>query len=304
MRAFHRSNSNLELLQGLDVEPIVGDLADINSLINAAHGIDVIFHCAAQLGQTPDSNIMITATVNGTRNVLQAALANGVQRVIHTSSIAALGIPPHRRSTQFYFLDETHSWNYRSEWWMYGHTKYLAELEVQKAVAQGLDVVIVNPTIVLGAGDIHRVSGSVVIFLAKHTLPVAVEGGANIVHITDVVDGHLAALNFGKTAHRYILGGENLSHFDFLSRVAKVVQSSPPKWIIPAGVLKALSPTFPALEKLIPLPISTTLLRLAGYYFYYDTNKSHQELHLPPPRPIDDAILQCYQWYLEKGVLS
>lgn len=304
VRAFHRPTSNLAILKGLEIETVAGDITDLESLIVAMQGIDVVFHCAAQLGQVSDLSIMKHITVNGTQNVIQAALENGVHRFIHTSSVAALGVPPLIKTGQPYLLDETHTWNYRPRWWMYGYTKYLAELEIQKAVAHGLDAVIVNPTIVLGAGDIHRVSGNIIIYLARHHLPMAVEGGANIVHIADVIDGHLAALNFGKTGERYIIGGENLTHFDFLSRISQVIHRSPPKWNLPAKLLTTLNPLYSAVEKLSPLPISTSLLRLAGRYFYYDTQKAQNQLHLSPPRSITDAIQQCYDWYVAQGVLT
>ncbi|MGB9640514.1 MAG: NAD-dependent epimerase/dehydratase family protein, partial [Anaerolineales bacterium] len=301
VRAFHRPTSNLALLKGLEIETFAGDITDLASLQIAMQGVDIVFHCAAQLGQGSDFSKMKNITVNGTQNVVHAALENGVQRLIHTSSVAALGVPPRIKKGQPYLMDETHTWNYRPAWWMYGYTKYLAELEIQKGIAQGLDAVIVNPTVVLGAGDIHQVSGNIIIYLAHHPLPMAVEGGA---HIADVIAGHLAALNFGKTGERYILGGENLTHFDFLSQISHVIQQPPPKWNMPANILAILNPFYTAMEKLSPLPISTSLLRLAGRYFYYDTRKAQNHLHLSAPRSIVDAIHQCYDWYIAQGVLS
>ncbi|MGB9673844.1 MAG: SDR family NAD(P)-dependent oxidoreductase [Anaerolineales bacterium] len=304
VRAFHRPTSNLAILKGLEIETFAGDITDLASLQQAMHGIDVVFHCAAQLGQGNDLSKMKHVTVNGTQNVVQAALEYRVQRFIHTSSVAALGVPPLLKADQPYLMDETHTWNYRPTWWMYGYTKYLAELEIQKGIAQGLDAVIVNPTIVLGAGDIHRVSGNIILFLARHHLPMAVEGGANVVHIADVIAGHLAALNFGKAGERYILGGENLTHFDLLTRISHVIHRPPPKWNLPSIVLTSLNPFYSVVEKLFPLPISTSLLRLAGHYFYYDTHKAQNDLHLSPPHSITDAIQQSYDWYIAQGVLS
>lgn len=303
VRAFHRQTSNLDILKGLEIETCAGDITNLASLQKAMRGIDVVFHCAAQLGHRTDLSVMKKVTVIGTQNVVQAALENKVQRLIHTSSVAAMGVPPLLKAGQIYLMDESNTWNYRATWWMYGYTKYLAELEIQKAVAIGLDAIIVNPSIVIGAGDIHRVSGNIVIFLARHHLPIAVEGGVNIVHVADVIDGHLAALMYGKTGERYILGGENLTHFDFLSRISQVIHRNPPKWNIPARILRGLNPFYSALERLSPLPISTALLRLAGRYFYYDTQKAQTYLHLSPPRSITDAIQQCYDWYLTQGVL-
>ncbi|MFZ5809173.1 MAG: NAD-dependent epimerase/dehydratase family protein [Chloroflexota bacterium] len=303
VRAFHRPTSNLSVLKDLEVETVVGDIRDTSTLQKAMQGVQVVFHCAAQLGNTTKLAYMEDVTVGGTCNLLQAALDSSVQRIVHTSSVAALGVPPFIRSKTPFIMDETHTWNYLPELWMYGYTKYLAELEVQKAVAKGLDAVIVNPSVVLGAGDIHRVSGNIIVYLAQHSLPVAVEGGSNIVHIADVVEGHLAALKAGKTGERYILGGENITHFELLSRIAKIIRVSPPKWILPSRLIRGLAAVYAPLGKVIPLPISPSLLRFAGLHFYYHTQKARSELHLPPPLPIDDAIRQCYDWYLDQGVI-
>jgi dihydroflavonol-4-reductase len=132
-------------------------------------------------------------------------------------------------------VDENHTWNYRPEWWPYGYSKYLAELEVQAAVARGLDVVIVNPTIIIGAGDVNRVQGGAIIQIARGRVPLAVAGGLNIVHIQDVVQGHLLARQRGRCGHRYILGGENISAASFIALVAHLAGVRPPWLVLPGG---------------------------------------------------------------------
>ena len=116
-------------------------------------GIEVVFHAAAWMGGHDQPGRQYAVTVEGTRNMLQAARKAGVRRVVHTSSVAALGVPDAaRQPNEAQLMNENHTWNYRPDYYPYGYAKYLAELEVQKAVAQGLDVVIVNPTLVFGAG--------------------------------------------------------------------------------------------------------------------------------------------------------
>jgi dihydroflavonol-4-reductase len=303
VRAFHRPNSPTLALQGLEVEHTIGDITQPETLVKAMQGVEVVFHAAAQLGNPADPQKMYAITVQGTHNVLQAARQAGVRRVVHTSSVAALGVPIPAGHSSRRQLDESHNWNYRPEWWRYGHAKHLAEQEVQKAVAAGLDVVIVNPAVVLGAGDLNRVSGEVIIQVRRGRLPVAVDGGLNAIHIDDVVQGHLAALERGRAGERYILGGENLTLGQFLSLIAEVTGTRAPFITLPGGLVRLLTVPATAAGRLISLPLSPDLLRKAGYYFYYDTLKAQMELRVPKTLPVRQAISEAYQWYRENGMV-
>ena len=312
VRAFHRQTSNLTTLAGQEIEHAIGDITELDTLAKAMQGIEVVFHAAAQVGAPGDVHKMYTVTVGGTRKVLQAAMQAGVRRVVHTSSVAALGMPeqtPHgfdrtgEATNRSLIMDERHTWNYRPDWWFYGHAKYLAEMQVQRAVAQGLDVVIVNPAVVIGAGDINRVSGDVVVHAAQGHIPVAIPGGLNIVHISDVVRGHLAALAKGRTGERYILGGENMTHRRFLQIVAEVVGVHPPRFVVPYSLARLLVRPMSLAWKLLPLPLSGDDLRRIGYYFYYDTLKARLELGLKEARPARQAVADAFTWYREQGVI-
>jgi dihydroflavonol-4-reductase len=255
VRAFHRPSSSLKLLEGLDVEHVTGDLTQSETIPPAMQGIEVVFHVAAQLGAGSDPGRTYAITVEGTRTVLQAAKEAGVHRVVHTSSVAALGVPengPARRQSKKdvkinALIDEAHTWNYSPTRWRYGYAKYLAELEVQKAVAGGLDCVIVNPSVIFGPGDVYRMSNSLMVASAHGRIPrVAVPGGLNVVAIEDVVSGHLAALERGRRGERYILGGENLSHADLLKMVAEITGVGGPRGILPVWlVLSSTCPSAP-----------------------------------------------------------
>jgi dihydroflavonol-4-reductase len=293
VRAFHRSSSTLRLLEGLDVEHAVGDLTQPATLQSAMQDMEVVFHAAAWMGSS-EAGRLYAVTVEGTRDLLAAARKAGVQRVVHTSSAAALGVPENGAAT---LLNENHTWNWRPDYYPYGYAKYLAELQVQKAVAQGLDVVIVNPSVVFGAGDIHRQAQSIISQVAGRKLGVAVEGGVNAVHIGDVVAGHLAALERGKTGERYILGGENLTFLELLEKIAKVVGAPAPNLVLPAGLVRAAGGLAGLLHNFLDLPISPELFHMAGYYFYYDTRKAQVELGLPPPRPVEEAIAEAVEWF-------
>lgn len=308
VRAFHRATSNLRLIADLEVEHAIGDLTLPDTVQAAMQGTEVVFHAAAQLGGDEPGR-MYTVTVEGTRTVLQAALEAGVRRVVHTSSVAALGVPEEAFERHIlpaaFLLDENHTWNFRPDFWPYGYAKYLAELEAQKAVTAGLDVVIVNPTVVFGPGDIYRQDNSIIMQAAQRKVKFLVEGGLNAVHIMDVVDGHMAALEHGRCGERYILGGENLTHLDLIRMIAGVVEAPAPILVIPGGVVRFLARPARLLQPFLNLAVSASDLHLAGYHFYFDTRKAHVELGLLPPRSVKEAIIEAYEWFKQPlGLIS
>ncbi|TLN22717.1 NAD-dependent epimerase/dehydratase family protein, partial [bacterium] len=227
--AFHRASSSLRGLEGIPgcheqpqlaevagcLEHVLGDLTQPETLSAALRGVEVVFHTAGLVGAGNQSGRLYAVNVEGTRALLQAAQEAGVRRVVHTSSVSALGVPLYGPAP----MDERHTWNFPAQHWQYGYAKYLAEMEVQKAVAAGMDVVIVNPSVVIGAGDVYNGSRSILARAVRRQLPFVVEGGLNVVHIADVVAGHIAALEKGRRGERYILGGQNLSHPAFIQAI-------------------------------------------------------------------------------------
>ncbi len=304
VRAFHRASSSTALLDDLPVEHVIGDLTQPASLIPAMQGMEVVFHAAAQLGGQNDLNHMLAVTVAGTQAVMEAALAARVKRVVHTSSVAALGVPdsgPVVDPSNPPLLDENHSWNYPAKLWPYGYAKYQAEMEVQKAVAKGLDVVVVNPSLVFGAGDVYRVRSSIVVLVARRRIPIGVPGGAGAVAVDDVIDGHLAALERGRTGERYILSGENLSHLALLQMIARVAGVPAVRGVIPLWLLRALLPGLRLGQSIIPLPVDIQTFNLAGTHLYYTTQKARRALGLASARPVEQALEEALQWFKTHG---
>lgn len=297
VRAFHRATSSMRALDGVEVEHALGDLAQPKTLEVAMQGVEAVFHTAGLLDSAGDAGRMYAITVEGTRAVLDAAQAAGVRRVVHTSSVAALGIPEKGPGGNIpSLLDENHTWNLPPSRWIYGYAKYLAELEVQKAVANGLDAVIVNPGLVIGAGDVYHGSLRTLETVAAGRVPTSIPGGMNIVHIADVVDGHLAALERARTGERYILGGQNISHESFYTLCADVAGVNPPRGVLPQGLTDFLGKFARMISPMVQLPVSSDLLTLGGIYFYYNTAKARQELGLAEPRSIRDALEEAYAW--------
>jgi dihydroflavonol-4-reductase len=305
VRAFHRTTSSLQLIEDLDVAHATGDITEPETLVTAMQGVEVVFHTASKVDYWRGPDGMYPSTVGGTRNVLEAALVAGVQRVVYTSSVASLGVPDVKVPGDLppLLMNETHVWNYRPAWWRYGHAKHLAEREVQMAVAHGLDAVIVNPSMVLGPGDANRISGEIVIQVARGIVRVGIPGGMNAIHIEDVVRGHLLALERGRQGERYILGGENNTFLKFIQTTAEVVGRTPPNHVIPSWVLRPLAGPLDLLCRVVPMPFNGDLLRFSSQYMYYDTQKAQQELGLTGLRSVRAALKDTYAWYQEKGMV-
>ena len=195
VRAFHRSSSNTLLLDGLPVEHVIGDITQPETYTSSLKNIDVLFHTAAVLNSREGVEKLTAINVSSTKMLLQAALKQGVKRVVYTSSVASLGVPEQRsrHGKPHPLLNESHTWNFIPGHWQYGYSKYLAEMEVQYAVSQGLDAVIVNPSVVMGEGNINRLTNSPIVLVANRRLPVTVPAGMNIVHVKDVTWGHILA---------------------------------------------------------------------------------------------------------------
>jgi len=297
--AFHRASSLLRLLDGLPVEHAIGDLTRPETLVEALQGVDVLFHTAAHMGGG-QAGRQYAVTVEGTRALMNAALEAGVQRVVHTSSVAALGVPEELPAGgEPSLLNEHHTWNFRPDHWPYGYAKYLAEMEVQRAVAAGLDAVIVNPTVVYGAGDVYRQSSSLVMQAARRKIPALVDGGVNVVHIDDVAAGHLAALERGGRGRRYILGGENMTIAALVRLAAEVTGTPPPGVILPVGLVRRLAGPLERLRDYIRLGALSTELRLAGRYFYYDLSRADVELGHRPQHSAREALAEAYAWFTQ-----
>ncbi len=301
VRAFHRSTSKLTLIKDLPVEHAIGDLTQPASLESAMQGIDVVFHTAALLGNTNQPAEHFAITVKGTRFVMDAALKHGVQRLVHTSSIAALGVPsspselnPPERSP---ILTENSTFNIRGDYWPYGYAKYLAEMEIQKAVAQGLDVVITNPSYVVGPGDIYRIEDSPLMRFSKNQIPFIPTGGVNIVHIQDVVSGHLAALEHGKQGERYILARENMTFKTMFQKFSNFAHVPIPKITLSGKIVRPLVKPLQLLRSIIDLPVPVELMRYAGYGFYVSNLKSIRDLQFTYLFTADDAIRDAMDWF-------
>jgi dihydroflavonol-4-reductase len=300
VRVLRRPQSPLDLLEGVELEHVIGDILDPRSLRDACRRVDAVVHCAAQMKGPGSLAARLTSHVDGTRHLLDAAGEAGVRRFVYTSSVASLGLPPHEPAPTdagVAPMDETHIWHGSPSTWGYGYAKLRAEEFVRQAAAAGMPAVIVNPALVIGPGDRNRVSNVLIWHMVRGRVPPRIAGGVNVVHIDDIVDGFLGALDRGRAGERYLLCGENRTLNDVIHTTARLLGLRPPRWEVPLGAARAAGEAAFLLARLLRLRAAPELLRAVGRYFYYDGGKARRELGLGPPRPYDAAALASAEWY-------
>jgi len=301
-RALHRASSRLDALASVAVEHAIGDVTEPESLAEAMRGCDVVFHVAAVADywrQAADK--LYRVNVEGTRAVCQAALEAKVSRLVFTSSVASLGIP--KRSE---LIDESHEFNLPPERFRYGHSKLLAEGVVREFVVRGLDAVVVNPSVILGPGDLNLISGSIVIEVASRRVPpVYPPGGTNYIDVADVCAGHIAAAERGRTGERYILAAHNLTHREAMQIVCEVVGAPVPRLRIPRALIRPLAAMLDLAAKIAgrSLPMNGDQMRLSAEFIYFDASKAIHELNLAQT-PFREMVERTFDWYKIHGYLD
>lgn len=303
VRVLVRPQSSRRLLTGMRVEEAVGDMLEPGTLVEACRGMDAVVHAAANMRGAGGAEARVGSHTLGASHLAAAAQRAGVRRFVYVSSVAALGIPddpPSPTDAHASILDERHEWNAPPEMWPYGYAKYQSERQVLAAGDSMMDVVIVNPSVVLGPGDLHRVSNAIVWWMLRgRSLPV-IDGGVGVVHVRDVAEGARAALERGRAGERYILSGANLRVVELLNIVAEAVGRPPPRLRIPFHLARALAEASGGIGRLLRPAARPVLVELAGRYFYYDNRKARRELGVALARTALDGARQAAEWYREE----
>lgn len=298
VRILERCGASRLLLEGGPFEFVCGDVLEPDTLPPAMDGVDLLFHAAGVVDYwRQGTEIMYRVNVDGTRNVMEAALRSELPRVVHISSTAAMGIHPN------VVVDESFTFNVKPERFVYGHSKFMAEQIVLEKIRQGLPAVIVNPTTVIGPRDIRKVSSGMVVEVAKHcTPPLIPPGGTNVVPICDAAQGTIEAGLKGVVGERYILAGENMTHLQLYQTIAAVVGcgmrlKSMPRWQVAllAGLTDMLQPQTSG-----PVPLTGDRLRLEAQTFYFDGSKARAAFNMPNT-PLRVAIGRTFEWYETMG---
>jgi dihydroflavonol-4-reductase len=301
VRVLARPQSDRSNLRALALEVSVGDLTDGQSLDRALRGCGVLFHVAAdyRLGVRNPEQLYRT-NVEGTRQVLAAAARAGVQRIVYTSSVATLGIPkdgsPGDERTPVTIAD------------MIGHykrSKFLAEAVVLEMAAQGLPVVIVNPSTPIGPGDIKPTpTGQTILDAARGRMPAYVDTGLNVVHVDDVAAGHLMAFHRGQVGEKYVLGGQDMTLKQILEEVARLVNRKPPRVRLPHSAVMPLAYLADGFTRVFGGSSRITVegVRMSRKLMFFSSAKAQRELGYSA-RPPTIALADAVRWFAECGRL-
>ena len=287
-------------LAGLDVEVALGDLRDPDSLRRALAGCTRLFHVAADYRLwVPDPAAMYAVNVDGTRELLAAAAAQGLERVVYTSTVGALGNPgdgvPGAEDTPVTLKD------------MVGHykrSKFMAEQVALDFARQGLPLVVVNPSTPVGPWDSRPTpTGQMIVDFLKRRMPAYLETGLNLIHVRDVARGHLLAEARGRIGEKYILGHENLSLSQIFHLLADLTGLPAPRVKLPYWPVLAMSYVdefFATHIRRRPPRMPVAAIRMAKKFMYFDNRKAIQYLGLTLT-PVRQALAEAVEWFRRHG---
>jgi dihydroflavonol-4-reductase len=303
VRALVRGKSPRAHLTGLDLEFFEGDLRDRKSLDRATAGVRYLFHVAADYRLwARDPREIYASNVEGTRNLMDAAMAAGVERVVYTSSVATIAIRAGGMAA-----NETTPLREDQGIGAYKRSKIAAERLVEAMVAeQGLPAVIVNPSTPIGPCDVRPTpTGRIIIEAARGRIPAFIDTGLNLVHVDDVASGHLAALHHGKIGERYILGGQDVLFSQILQDIAGLVGGRAAKIRLPWRALIPVAFIAEAVANVTGREPFATIdgVRMAKYRMFFESTKAEQQLGYRA-RPYSEGISDALRWFSSAGYLG
>ncbi len=301
VRVMHLPRDNMINLEGLDVELFAGDITNADDVKAAVAGCDVVFHLAAVYALwLPDMSVMDKVNVQGTKKLFDECVAQGVTRVIYTSSFARFagqGMDATCDETSPFALDYSY----------YSKTKYESHRMAEAYAKNGLDIVIVNPVCPLGPGDYGPTpTGRVVADAFELPVIVGVHTESNYIDVRDCAMGHVLALEKGRSGESYILGNENMAHPDLMKVLQKVVGIRRPVVSVKPGALLPLAHLTEAVAKYItgqPPFMTPVELKISQAGLIADASKAKNELGLPS-RPIEETLFDAVQWFVANGYIK
>ncbi|HEY2884851.1 MAG TPA: hopanoid-associated sugar epimerase [Rhizomicrobium sp.] len=300
VRVLLRESSPRKNIEGIDCRVVTGDMRDARSVTKAMEGVRHVFHVAADYRLwAKDPTEIVRNNLEGARAVMEAARTTGVERIVYTSSVAAL--KPVAGSA----VDETSRHDEETVIGAYKKSKLVAERLVERLAGEGLPVVIVSPSTPIGPRDIKPTpTGRIIVEAANGRMPAFVDTGLNLVHVDDVAEGHLLALDKGRIGENYILGGADVRLRDMLGLIAPLVGRKPPRVRLPRAPLYPLAfgaEAFARLSGKEPF-LTVDALKMSKYLMYFSSAKAKAELGFqarPFTRGIEDAI----SWFRQAGYI-
>ena len=301
VRILLRRSSKTVNIDDIDVEKVYGDVTDMESVRKAMEGCDTLYHAAGIVSfKQADYKKMEAVNVGGTNNVFTAAMEAGIKKAVYTSSIAAIGLKPGKE-----VADENTPFDPEGTDIEYILSKYRAEQEALRFVEKGLPLVIVNPSLVIGAGDVYVSTSGIILWYCKRRLPGYTDGGINLVDAEDVAEGHLLAAEKGRIGEKYILSNRNLTIKELFEVMEKVTGIPRPKLKIPYPI--AYAGAYIA-EKIFgisaPNYVAMDIDSIKGskHFWYVDNGKAVRELGFGPV-PLEVTIERTVKWFKEHGYL-
>jgi len=299
--ALRRPTSDLTDVQGIPgVRFVVGDVTDIQSLRDAMpEGADAVFHAAGLVSVLDPKDEHLRYEVNqiGTRNVVETALGKHAKRFIYTSTVLTYNFHTGKRVTEEAGPNtDTHE--------IYGHSKYLAELEVDRGVSQGLDAVFLHPSAVFGAYDKGSWSTMFREIQRGLPLPLAPPGGGSVCHMAPVAKAHVSAFHRGGRGEHYILGGPDATWLEVGQTIAKILNRPLPRYVVPVWLFRLYGRAEYAISKLLGRKPTFTpqVADVLCDTVFSDTSKAIRELGYQPSS-LEEMLLDCYRWMVDVGQL-
>jgi dihydroflavonol-4-reductase len=303
VKALVRDENDAPALKRLGVTPVKGDIRDFDACHDALKDCRHLYHLAADYRLwVPDPAVMYAINVQGTKNIMRAALMRSVEKVVYTSTVGVLtaradGAPSNEESSA----------DIRDMVGHYKKSKFLAENEVRRCIEQGLPVVIVNPSTPIGPCDRKPTpTGKIIIDFVNGKIPAYLDTGLNFVDVEDVAAGHALAAQQGRVGQRYILGNRNITLREFFGILARMTGKKAPAVQLPyvpvlmaAYVNEALSKWITGKQPAIPL----TGVKMARKYMFFDCTKAIKELHLPQS-PIEGALEKALRWFEQNDYIE
>jgi dihydroflavonol-4-reductase len=303
VRVLARTASSRRNLDGLDIEVMEGDLGDPASLTRVMSGVRWLFHVAADYRLwAKDPEEIVRNNLSGTRAIMEAAKAAGVDRIVYTSSVATLGFRDDGRPSA-----EDMPIQPNDAIGAYKRSKVVAERLVEAMVRdESLPAVIVNPSTPIGPRDIKPTpTGRIIVEAATGKIPAFVDTGLNLVHVDDVAKGHLLAMRSGKIGARYILGGEDVSLRQMLTDIAGMVGRKPPTVNLPRAPLYPLAVFMETVGQLTgkePM-LTRDALKMASHRMFFSSQKARAELGYSA-RPYREGLEDALAWFGAEGYLG
>lgn len=289
---------DLRRVPELDVETVSGDLRDADSLDRAVTGCGVVYHVAADYRLwSPQPGDMYRSNVDGTRNLLAASKKARVDRVVHTSTVGCIGIPEHGVGDEDTEVGLGHMTGH------YKRSKYLAEQVALEFAADGLPVVIVNPTAPIGDHDFKPTpTGKTIVDFLRGDMPAYIDTGLNLVSVDDTAAGHLLACEHGRAGRRYILGCQNLTLAQIFDKLGGIAGRRAPAIRMPYAVAYAAALASTGWANLTGRPprVPVEGVRMARKKMFVSHGRAEKELGYAPA-PVDEALKRAVDWFRNNG---